>query len=498
MAFLVSIGMLLAPQAVSATGVAGGTGGNSLAILMATSYPAIESVVIQHPLANFTAAVPGPSNGPLTASELGALSSNPQQAEDRFNALAYQQGFGAYLRLWTDILGPGKGANDIVVTLYRIPNSSDAASFASGSQQPYQPSGAASSFSVPSIPGAHGYTISITSPTRVTEQVVLFRSGPYVAIVQLASSTAANNSAALNPSDAIAVSFQQYVATQHSLGVDSTGSPPTASTSGSNHGSRLPKVLAIIGGLVALAAIGWLATGRRRNRRRRRRTSLDAVPRETDRVVATMGRAGLNYTIRPVRGPMVEADADESKLEPAFETGLVEPVAGPVAETEEEPVIEPVAVLERVVVPVLEPNSEPVIEPVFQPVLADSDEVPIIKPVFEPVKAQTADEHENPPVIEPAFDPAAVFKSVSEPVIEPAFEPIFEPVIEHANVVQTTIQSPERANTGTAATPVGRLDEPVPGTLPAWLPGPSGSPDVIRYWDGESWTSHVATRSAKR
>lgn len=474
-ALLVSVGSVLAPQAVSATGAAGGTGGNSLAILMAKSYPAIESVVVQHPLANFTAAVPGPSNGPLTASELGALSSDPQQAEDRFNALARQQGFGAYLRLWTDILGPGEGANDIVVTLYRIPNSSDAASFASGSQQPYQQSGAASSFSVPGIPGAHGYTISITSPARATEQVVLFRSGPYVAIVQLASSTAANNSVALNPSDAIVVSFQQYVATQHSLGVDPTGSPPTASTSNSHHGIGLPTVSAIVGGSVALASIGWLATGRRRNRRLRRRTSSDAVPRETDRVVTTMGRAGPNYTIRPIRGPMVEADADESKLEPEFEAGLMEPVAGPVAATEEEPVIEPA------VVPVLEPNSQPVIEPVFQPVLADSDETPIIEPAIEPL-----------------FDPAAVFKSVSEPVIEVAFEPVLDPVTEMANVVRTTIQSPERGSTGTATTPVGRLDEPVPGTLPAWLPDPSGSPDVIRYWDGESWSSRVATRSAKR
>jgi hypothetical protein len=149
---------------------------------------------------------------------------------------------------------------------------------------------------------------------------------------------------------------------------------------------------------------------------------------------------------------MVEADTDEAELEPASETGFVKPVAGPVAETEEEeePAMEPVAVFERVVAPVLEPNPQPVTEPMF------------------------------------------------EPVIEVAFESVLEPVIENTNVVQTTTQSPARASAGTAATPVGRLDEPVPRTLPAWLPDPSGSPDLIRYWDGESWTSRVGIRSAKR
>ena len=42
------------------------------------------------------------------------------------------------------------------------------------------------------------------------EQVVVFRAGRYVSMVQLASATSTSNPAALSRSQAITVSFQQY------------------------------------------------------------------------------------------------------------------------------------------------------------------------------------------------------------------------------------------------------------------------------------------------
>jgi hypothetical protein len=36
---------------------------------------------------------------------------------------------------------------------------------------------------------------------------------------------------------------------------------------------------------------------------------------------------------------------------------------------------------------------------------------------------------------------------------------------------------------------------PPPGTPASWMPDPGGAPDTLRYWDGMSWTQHVAKRN---
>jgi len=36
---------------------------------------------------------------------------------------------------------------------------------------------------------------------------------------------------------------------------------------------------------------------------------------------------------------------------------------------------------------------------------------------------------------------------------------------------------------------------PPPGSPASWLPDPAGAPDTLRYWDGMSWTQHVAKRN---
>ncbi|HWE69075.1 MAG TPA: DUF2510 domain-containing protein, partial [Acidimicrobiales bacterium] len=440
--------------------------------------------------------------------------------------------------------GPGKGANDIVITLYRIPNSQDADSFASGSQKPYQQPGAASSFAVPSIPGAHGYTVSITSPTQVTEQVVLFKSDPYVAIVQLASSVATSNPAPLNPSDAISVSFQQYTAIRHFLGTPTAGAPPGTASATSKSGSIVPTVLAVIGGLVVLAAIAWMAAGPPRDRRRRRRAALFAPSHELRVPIPIDVPVADTRPVRLARGPVIRVVEVEPK------TGsVVSPPRAMPAKAGPRPLSAPRPALQ----PVVEAEAVPGVEPQPAPAWSAAAAAPKPEPPVQPaVHTRTGFEPAVEPGPEPGVGPGAVPEFGSEPVFESAFEPLSEPVygpvadpaLEELELAEsaaaelaaqelaklgTTVDSvtrpevgpdqgigpptdpvvgpsapdhraawmPEPAGPGAAATPVGPFEDPRPGTPSGWLPDPSGLPDVLRYWDGQAWTFHVATRSVK-
>jgi hypothetical protein len=74
-----------------------------------------------------------------------------------------------------------------------------------------------------------------------------------------------------------------------------------------------------------------------------------------------------------------------------------------------------------------------------------------------------------------------------------------ESTTEPAVVVPTAGERGLPSNgSGSAATPIGAIDLPPEGTPAGWLRDPSGSGDVVRYWDGRAWTAHVATRAIKR
>jgi Protein of unknown function (DUF2510) len=47
----------------------------------------------------------------------------------------------------------------------------------------------------------------------------------------------------------------------------------------------------------------------------------------------------------------------------------------------------------------------------------------------------------------------------------------------------------------TLAPPPFTPTPPPPGTPAGWLPDPNGTPDTLRYWDGNAWTQHFAQRS---
>lgn len=237
-----------------------------------SSGPALGSLVISQPLPGYTAAPPGPTNGPLTPAEFASQSTTPQQAEEQFNALAAEPGFGAFIRLWNDRAGAGQGANDVAVLLFRIPQRQDAVGFEAGLRTPFAGS---EPFDVPSIPGAHGYTVDIASPVRAVEQIVVFRAGQYVAMTELASSASATNPATLTPSQAVSVSYQQYGSIRHGDPVRSTDvrRPATRPATATSAASVNPALLAGVAALVVVAALAMWAFAFRPLRRRRLSTA---------------------------------------------------------------------------------------------------------------------------------------------------------------------------------------------------------------------------------
>jgi len=184
------------------------TGAGALTTTPAPPVP-LGSLVLAQPLPDFTAAATGATNGPLTVSEFASQSSDPAQAEQRFNALAAKPGFGAFIRLWTDRGGPGAGANDLAVLLFRIGDDATAQAFATGLNQPFKGAPGSTPFAVPSVPGARGYSVVVKAPVPAVEQVVVFRAGRYVSMIELASTSAVTNPAPLTPAQAIAVSYSQ-------------------------------------------------------------------------------------------------------------------------------------------------------------------------------------------------------------------------------------------------------------------------------------------------
>ncbi len=253
------------------------------------SDPPLQSTVLTAPLPGFVAAPVGPTNGPLTATEFASQSSDPEQAETQFAALASQPGFGSFIRLWTDRDGSGSGANDLAVLLFRIPDTAQAAAFTSGLRVPFQGSRATIPFVVPSVPGAQGFSIKVTTPVDATEQVVVFRAGHYVSMIQLASVTSPTNTTPLTTSQAITVSYEQYqlLAQADPAGAhpkatapparapvhSATTAPGVASTSPRSGGAPLVTLLVMIA-LVVFAAGAALVVYRRRHRD-------DAVPAPT-------------------------------------------------------------------------------------------------------------------------------------------------------------------------------------------------------------------------
>ncbi len=300
LALVVAAGMVTGIGTVLSSSVSGAAPRPSAA----DQTPSLASELPDQPLPGYVAAPPGPTNGVLTATEFASQSSDPARAEAQFDALADRPGARATIRLWTDD-GPGRGQNDVVELLFRIPDADVAAAFTGGLLAAIGHAAGTTTFAVPSIPGARGFSVTVTTPVRATEQVVVFRSGPYVSMIQLASSASASNPAPLTSAQAVAVSFQQLSALHRTRSTTGTGLPTdvggttaTATAAGWTVLDTLLVGVALVVGGATVMVLG----------RRRRRVPVHRVPPADawgpDGILAVMGARAVDAPpVRPLPVP---------------------------------------------------------------------------------------------------------------------------------------------------------------------------------------------------
>jgi hypothetical protein len=344
------------------------TGAGALTTTPAPPVP-LDALVVTQPLPDFTAAPAGTTNGPLTVSEFASQSSDPAQAEQRFNALAAKPGFGAFIRLWTDRGGPGAGANDLAILLFRIGDDATAQAFATGLNQPFEGAPGSTPFAVPSVPGARGYSVVVKAPVPAVEQVVVFRAGRYVSMVELASTIASTNPAPLTPAQAVAVSYSQLGQLRAGDPVNTAAvtvtSPrrsavPSATTAPSPSGaSTTPLVEALVAAVIVCSLVVVLVLLRRRRAGAAPEPALAAAGASTDpwapggvfAEFAGEGALSEDPTLAEESAPAEPSLAEPSPEEPP-------PTAGPMPSAPAPaPFSPPLPLRPPMAVPALEPSD---------------------------------------------------------------------------------------------------------------------------------------------
>ncbi len=207
-----------------------------------TDYPPLGTLVIPTPLPGFAPAPPGALNGPITSTTFPAFSSDPAATAHTQATLAAVPDYAGYIRTWNDREATG-GQNDVVVYLFRIPDAGAATAFVAQIEAWYHQEPQSHPYPIASIPGASGFALSVSSPQPATEQVVIFRSGVYVAWIELASVSGPTNPNPLGPAQAEPVAYSQYVSLYGAVGGSSPAPPgataptPAPATTGGGHGN---------------------------------------------------------------------------------------------------------------------------------------------------------------------------------------------------------------------------------------------------------------------
>jgi hypothetical protein len=246
----------------SSTTTAGGSSQADMtldALMLATPLPG---------LVTFTLVGPGATNGPLTAQTLASYSSDPQQVEHLFDQYSSESGFAGWIKTWQD----PTGSSQVVEIAIRFHQANEATTNASAFVSTLSKglSGGTRNH-VPSIPGASAFTIdeapstsgNVSIPAQQV-QAVVFADGSYL----IALHTDSPDGAGATPiagGTAIALALQQYqVLSPPTVAPHGTKAPSKSSSSG---GSTILVVglVMLFAVAIVIVAIGMLSWRRRQS-----------------------------------------------------------------------------------------------------------------------------------------------------------------------------------------------------------------------------------------
>ncbi len=136
----------------------------------------LSSVVLSQSLPGLVASPPGIRNGPITESNLSLVTDGTSgPAVTQFAQLLASGNISGYIRAWAH--QPANG-DAVAISAFQFQDPTQAASFASGESGSLPQQAGISSFVVPNVPGAAGYSVHTSaSGTPITEYLVVFGKG---------------------------------------------------------------------------------------------------------------------------------------------------------------------------------------------------------------------------------------------------------------------------------------------------------------------------------
>ncbi len=148
----------------------------------------LASVVLTNTLPGLVASAPGTTNGPISGAALKYLPSDENSGQKLLLYLSNNEVNAGYIRAWTR-----QPPNGDVVFIFAFTFKSTAAqtSWLTGLNAGFQGQPGGTTFAVPDVPGAEGYTAHVadSAGTPATEYVVTFDKGPTTFMVIVGSST---------------------------------------------------------------------------------------------------------------------------------------------------------------------------------------------------------------------------------------------------------------------------------------------------------------------